>query len=109
MAERILIAGATGFVGSRLAGALESDGYSVLAMTRHPDAYSGLGKPVFGDVEQPESLRTGLEGADTAYYLVHSLQRNDFVEKDAEAARNFECGGRCRTRADHLSRWSGPR
>jgi uncharacterized protein YbjT (DUF2867 family) len=89
VADHILIAGATGFVGSHLAEALEKAGYSVLAMTRHPDTYSGLGKPVFGDVEQPESLRTALEGAEAAYYLVHSLQRNDFVEKDAEAARNF--------------------
>ena len=37
MAKQVLVAGASGFVGSRLTEALESEGYSVLAMTRHPD------------------------------------------------------------------------
>ena len=89
MAQHILIAGATGFVGSQLAEALEDDGYSVLAMTRHPDSYVGVGKAVFGDVEQPESLRSAMAGADAAYYLVHSLSHQDFVERDARAARSF--------------------
>jgi uncharacterized protein YbjT (DUF2867 family) len=89
VAEHVLIAGATGFVGSSLAEALEKDGYSVLAMTRHPDSYGGVGKPVFGDVDQPDSLRSAMAGADVAYYLVHSLQQSDFVERDAQAARSF--------------------
>ena len=75
MAEHVLIAGATGFVGSSLAEALARAGYSVLAMTRHPDSYDGVGKPVFGDVDEPESLRSAMAGADAAYYLVHSLQQ----------------------------------
>jgi len=61
----------------------------VLAMTRHPDSYGGVGKPVFGDVDQPDSLRSAMAGADAAYYLVHSLQQSDFVERDAQAARSF--------------------
>ena len=89
MAHHILIAGATGFVGSRLAEALEDAGYSVLAMTRHPDSYAGVGKPVFGDVDQPDSLRSAMAGADAAYYLVHSLSQQDFAERDARAARSF--------------------
>jgi uncharacterized protein YbjT (DUF2867 family) len=89
VAEHVLIAGATGFVGSSLAEALEKDGYSVLAMTRQPDSYGGVGKPVFGDVDQPDSLRSAMAGADVAYYLVHSLQQSDFVERDAQAARSF--------------------
>lgn len=89
MAKQVIIAGATGFVGSHLAEALEEEGYSVLAMTRHPDSYSGAGKPVLGDVNDPHSLRSAMEGADAAYYLVHSLQHDDFVEKDAQAARSF--------------------
>ena len=89
MAKQVIIAGATGFVGSHLAEALEEEGYSVLAMTRHPDSYSGAGKPVFGDVNDPHSLRSAMEGADAAYYLVHSLSQDDFVDKDAQAARSF--------------------
>ena len=39
MARQVLVTGASGFVGSHLTEALEAQGYSVLAMTRHPDAY----------------------------------------------------------------------
>ena len=89
MAKQVLIAGASGFVGSSLTEALEAGGYSVLAMTRHPNTYAGAGKPIFGDVYDPDSLRSALADADAAYYLVHSLAREDFGEKDAAAARSF--------------------
>ncbi len=89
MARQVLVTGASGFVGSHLVEALETEGYSVLAMTRHPDSYQGAGKPIFGDVSEPESLRSALADADAAYYLVHSLASQDFVQKDAEAARAF--------------------
>jgi uncharacterized protein YbjT (DUF2867 family) len=58
-------------------------------MTRHPDTYTGAGKPIFGDVNDPASLRSALADVDAAYYLVHSLARHDFVERDAAAARSF--------------------
>jgi uncharacterized protein YbjT (DUF2867 family) len=89
MAKQVLVTGASGFVGSSLTEALEAEGYSVLAMTRHPDTYAGAGKPIFGDVYEPDSLRSALADADAAYYLVHSLAREDFVERDAAAARSF--------------------
>jgi uncharacterized protein YbjT (DUF2867 family) len=89
MAKQVLVTGASGFVGSSLTEALEAEGYSVLAMTRHPDTYAGAGEPIFGDVYEPDSLRSALADADAAYYLVHSLVREDFVEKDAAAARSF--------------------
>jgi uncharacterized protein YbjT (DUF2867 family) len=89
MARQVLVTGASGFVGSHLTAALEAQGYAVLAMTRNPDTYSGAGKPIFGDVYEPASLSQALADADAAYYLVHSLSRPDFVEKDAEAALAF--------------------
>ena len=89
MARQVLVTGASGFVGSRLAEVLEAKGYSVVEMTRHPDSYTGAGKPIFGDVSEPASLRSAMSGVDAAYYLVHSLERRDFVEKDAAAARAF--------------------
>jgi uncharacterized protein YbjT (DUF2867 family) len=89
MAKQVLVTGASGFVGSHLTEALEAQGYSVLAMTRHPDTHSGAGKPIFGDVYEPASLSQALADADAAYYLVHSLSRPDFVEKDAAAALAF--------------------
>jgi uncharacterized protein YbjT (DUF2867 family) len=89
MAKTILVTGASGFIGSHLAQALLDDGHDVRAMTRHPDDYDGAGTPIAGDVDDPESLVAALHGVDAAYYLVHSLDSADFVEKDADAARAF--------------------
>jgi uncharacterized protein YbjT (DUF2867 family) len=89
MALTVTVTGASGFVGSHLCRALEEAGHTVRAMTRHPDTYEGAGEPVHGDVSDPDSLRDALEGADAAYYLVHSLDREDFEDADAQAARDF--------------------
>jgi len=86
---RVLVTGASGFVGSRLGAALADAGHEVRAMTRHPDTYVGAGTPVPGDVGDEASLRAALDGCDAAYYLVHSLDSPDFADKDADAARSF--------------------
>ena len=54
---RVLVTGASGFVGSHLSQALVEAGHEVLAMTRHPDDYAGPGRAVYGDVSEPDSLR----------------------------------------------------
>ncbi len=87
--SRILVTGATGFIGRRLVPALLEEGHEVRAMTRHPESYQGAGDPVAGDVNDRDSLMGPLEGVDVAYYLVHSLDDADFERKDAEAARAF--------------------
>ncbi len=86
---RVLVAGASGFVGARLCPALEEAGHEVLAMTRRPAKYRGAGKAVRGDVADAGSLRAALKGAEAAYYLVHSLDSADFKRRDAGAARAF--------------------
>ncbi|MDO9378293.1 MAG: NAD(P)H-binding protein [Nocardioidaceae bacterium] len=86
---RVLVAGASGFVGKRLCPALEEAGHEVVAMTRHPDSYSGVGKATYGDVHDHDSLPAALEGCEAAYYLVHSLDSDDFERLDAEAAKAF--------------------
>jgi uncharacterized protein YbjT (DUF2867 family)/membrane protease YdiL (CAAX protease family) len=86
---KVLVAGASGFVGRRLSPALEAAGHQVMAMTRHPDTYAGAGTPVAGDVGDAESLDAALAGCEAAYYLVHSLDAEDFEDKDAEGARTF--------------------
>ena len=86
---RILVTGATGFIGKRLVRALVEAGHDVKAMTRHPETYDGPGRPVRGDVGERASLTEPLEDVDVAYYLVHSLDNTDFEERDADAARMF--------------------
>ena len=86
---RVLVTGASGFVGSHLAAALTGAGHNVVAMTRHPQDYDGAGEPVHGDVAEPDSLSGALDGVRAAYYLVHSLSSDDFEQRDAEAARAF--------------------
>jgi uncharacterized protein YbjT (DUF2867 family) len=85
----VLVAGATGFVGRRLVRALTDAGHAVRALTRHPERYGGPGTPFGGDVHKPATLGAALEGAEAAYYLVHSLGQKDFERLDAKAARAF--------------------
>ncbi|MFL6043887.1 MAG: NAD(P)H-binding protein [Propionibacteriaceae bacterium] len=87
--SRVLVAGASGFVGRRLGKALVQEGHAVRAMTRHPDDYRGPGEPVLGDALEPETLPAALEGCSAAYYLIHSLSSPDFARLDADAARAF--------------------
>src|SRR5689334_20519199 len=86
---KVLVAGATGFVGTRLVPALSESGHEVMALTRRPENYDGAGTPIRGDVSDEASLDTALSGCEAAYYLVHSLDSPDFADKDAAGARAF--------------------
>lgn len=91
---RILVTGATGFVGGHLARRLVDDGHDVVAMTRHPETYTGAGAAVAGDISDEASLRAALDGVEVAYYLVHSLDDPDFERRDREGARRFAAAAR---------------
>jgi len=85
----VLVTGATGFIGRRLVAELTRSGTTVRAMTRRPDDYDGPGEPVGADVNDSATLAPALDGVDVAIYLVHSLDHDDFEERDARAARSF--------------------
>jgi uncharacterized protein YbjT (DUF2867 family) len=86
---RVAVAGATGFVGSRLARGLADEGHEVTALTRHPGDYTGAGRAVHADIGDATSLRRALEGQEAAYYLVHSLAVEDFAVRDRQGASAF--------------------
>ena len=95
----ILLTGATGCIGGRLAAALEARGHALRCMTRRPAALAGrlgLGnEAVYGDCLDAASLQAPLAGIDTAYYLVHSMGGGaDFEAQDRAAARNFGAAAR---------------
>jgi uncharacterized protein YbjT (DUF2867 family) len=75
MSRRVLLTGATGFVGGRLQPSLAGAGFEVDCLTRQPDTARAQ-RPqwhwIRGDVTRGD-LRPALEGHDLAYYLVHGL------------------------------------
>jgi uncharacterized protein YbjT (DUF2867 family) len=90
-----LVTGATGYIGGALVPALLDAGWTVRVLTRHR---SGLdGRPwredvqvVEGDATSPDDLGHALEGAEVAYYLLHSMDgQGSFVDRDRTMAQGF--------------------
>ncbi len=91
----VLVTGATGYVGGRLVPRLIEAGYRVRCLVRDPARLQGRPwqpdvEVVAGDVLQPDSLVSALQGVQVAYYLVHSMIGGaDFHQRDLTAARHF--------------------
>src|SRR6266851_3065089 len=97
--RRILLTGASGYVGGRLLRRLEASNRPLRCLTRRPDVLrTRVGRHtevVEGDVLDPASLRPAFEGVHTACYLVHSMGGSeDFEELDRRAAANFAAAAR---------------
>jgi len=90
---RILLTGATGYVGGRLLAALERRGVPVRCFARRPEALRARAAPstevAAGDALDAGAVARALEGIDAAYYLIHSMGGEDFAARDREAARIF--------------------
>ncbi len=92
--RRILLTGATGYVGGRMLPLLEQRGDAVRCLARRPENLLPRVAPgtevVQGDVTDLASLQAALAGVDTAYYFVHSMSTDkDFEQQDRAAATNF--------------------
>ncbi|MFI5329956.1 MAG: SDR family oxidoreductase [Desulfobaccales bacterium] len=93
----ILVTGATGYVGGRLAPRLLAAGYRVRALGRSLAKLKSRpwgGHPHLevaqGDVLDLESLQRAAQGCAAAFYLVHSMgNRGDFAQTDRQAAQNM--------------------
>ena len=93
---RILVTGATGYVGSRLVTALLAAGHQVLAATRDPARLTQVGwfddvTVVKLDAADVDSAHTALRDAgpiDVLYYLVHAIGQPGFRDADRAAAGN---------------------
>jgi uncharacterized protein YbjT (DUF2867 family) len=93
--EKVLVTGATGYIGGRLVPRLLDQGYSVRCLARHPahleDRQWSGSEIVQGDAFRPGDLDDALRGMDAAYYLIHSVavRDADFPRLEAETAFNF--------------------
>lgn len=86
----VLVAGASGHVGSRLVSELVRRGYRVRALSRQQRDSEGGVEAMQGDVLDRASLDAAFEGVDKAYYLVHGLADTaDLEDVELEGARTY--------------------
>lgn len=88
---RVLVLGATGYVGSRLVPHLLDLGHGVVAASSSapdPDRFGWDERveAVRCDVTDAASVEDAIAGVDAVVYLVHSLQRSDFTDRDRRGA-----------------------
>lgn len=91
---RVLVTGATGYIGSRLVPTLIDAEHEVVAAMRDPEKKSSFawGDQVDAarfDLDDHDTFDTATAGVDAVVYLVHSMDEGDFVRKDAEAAERM--------------------
>jgi uncharacterized protein YbjT (DUF2867 family) len=97
-AKPVLVAGATGYIGSRLIPILLENGYSVRALARNPSKI--ISRPwgkhinleiVSADLLDLNTLTRACQGGGAIYYLVHSMDpgSKDFATADRDAAENM--------------------
>lgn len=93
MSQRILVLGASGYIGQHLVKRLSEQGFTVLAAARHIDRLKKQHLPGVEcyslDLNQPEALPDLLAQADTVYYLVHGMgEGGDFIRHERQVALN---------------------
>lgn len=93
--RRVVVLGASGYVGGRLVTRLLDEGHQVVATSRDPAKLAAM--PWADQVEirgvdllDERTVRDAIAGCDSAYYLVHAMGAGDgFAARDRTAALNL--------------------
>lgn len=105
---KVLVTGATGYIGGRLIPRLLAAGHAVRVLVRDAQRIQGRDwarnvEVAVGDVLDPATLTAAVAGVDAAFYLVHSMNgAGGFREIDREAAHNFAAAGSSLRRVIYL-------
>ncbi len=101
--QRVAIAGASGYIGGRLAPRLLEAGYAVRCLARAPEKLTSREWAAHpqaeirrSDLADAASLARDLEGCTAAYYLVHSMTSagSEYAEHDRQLASVFASAAR---------------
>ena len=94
--RRVLVTGATGYLGGRLAPRMLDAGFTVRVLARTPDKLDGVPwaddvEIAQGDLGDRDSLKKAFTDVDVVYYLVHSMGspgNDDFAKTERTSAEN---------------------
>lgn len=91
---KVLVTGATGYIGGRLVPRLLAEGHQVRCVARDAARLAGHGwegvETLEADLAEAEALPAVLQGIEVAYYLVHSMAVGQaFRERDHAMALAF--------------------